>query len=119
MYERKHEKLATEILYRKRVWNNLRWAILLLVLSLTIGVAGYSLTIPEFDLFDSFLNASMILSGMGPVIDPGIHLSSSAKLFASFYALFSGVSFLTIFSLIIAPVLHRFLHKFHLDDQGS
>jgi hypothetical protein len=77
---------------------------------------GYKLTIPEFDWYDSLLNASMILSGMGPIIDAHIQLSNSAKVFASFYALFSGVTFLSTFGLLIAPVAHRFFHKLHLEN---
>ncbi len=61
---------------------------------------------------DAFLNASMILSGMGPV-DP-LH-TRSGKIFATCYAIFSGVAFLSIMALFLAPALHRFLHKFHLD----
>ena len=116
MFE-KESQLASAEKFRKRLWNNTGWALILLVVSLLIGVSGYEYTIPEFDIYDSILNASMILSGMGPVIDSNIRLTDGAKLFAAFYALFSGISFLTIFSLIIAPVLHRLLHKFHLDDQ--
>jgi hypothetical protein len=61
----------------------------------------------------------MILSGMGPVIDAKIVLTKSAKLFASFYALFSGITFLTTFGILIAPVLHRFFHKLHLEKEGD
>jgi len=61
---------------------------------------------------DAFLNASMIVGGMGPV-DP-LH-ASSAKMFAGFYAILSGVVFLSIFGLLVAPVIHRFLHRFHMD----
>lgn len=63
--------------------------------SLVIGIAGYKFTIPEFDWYDSLLNASMILSGMGPAVDSGIVLSNKAKVFSSVYALFSGITFLS------------------------
>ena len=65
---------------------------------------------------DALLNASMILSGMGPV---GELDGNRAKLFASIYALVSGVVFLAAASVVIAPVLHRILHKFHLDEGGD
>lgn len=87
-----------------------------MMLCLALGVAGYQLTIPEFDFYDSLLNASMILSGMGPVIDSKIVLTNTAKVFASCYALFSGVTFITTIGIIIAPIAHRFFHKLHLED---
>ncbi len=63
---------------------------------------------------DAFLNASMIVGGMGPV---DLLTNSAAKFFAGLYALFSGVIFLGIFGLLIAPVFHRFLHRFHLESE--
>lgn len=78
--------------------------------SLAIGVLGYH-GFGRLDWIDSLLNASMILTGMGPVD----HMDTVAsKLFASAYALFSGVAFLTSVGLMLAPVVHRFLHRFHL-----
>ncbi|MGZ8460561.1 MAG: hypothetical protein ACXWW2_09040 [Candidatus Deferrimicrobiaceae bacterium] len=64
---------------------------------------------------DALLNASMILGGMGPVAE--LH-TTAGKLFASFYALFSGLVFITVSGLILAPVIHRFLHKFHLEEEN-
>lgn len=117
MYENKKQKLAPVTVYRKRLLNNAKLALILLFISLGIGIIGYKLTVPEFDWYDSLLNASMILSGMGPVIDADIKLTATAKVFASFYALFSGVTFLSIFGILIAPVVHRFFHKLHLEDK--
>ena len=88
-----------------------------LLACLVIGIIGYKATIPEFDWYDSLLNASMILSGMGPVIDSNIHLTNSAKVFASVYALFSGVAFITTIGIVIAPIAHRFFHKLHIDEK--
>jgi hypothetical protein len=82
--------------------------------ALFAGILGYH-AIAGLGWIDSLLNASMILTGMGPV-DP--MRSDSAKVFASAYALFSGVVFLSAMGVLIAPVFHRFLHKFHLDDQN-
>ncbi|PYL52103.1 MAG: hypothetical protein DMF29_11500 [Verrucomicrobia bacterium] len=79
--------------------------------ALGIGVIGYY-CIGGLSWIDSVLNASMILGGMGPV-DP-LH-SSAAKLFASFYALFSGLAFIGIASLMVAPFAHRLLHRFHIE----
>jgi len=83
----------------------------LILASLVLGIAGYHL-FGGLSWLDALVNASMILTGMGPV-DP--ILSVPGKLFESFYALFSGVAFLTIMAVILAPVVHRFLHRFHLD----
>ena len=117
MYENKKEKLAPLKLFYARLWKNTLFAFGLIAVCLLIGVAGYKITIPEFDWYDSLLNASMILSGMGPVIDANIVLTKAAKVFASIYALFSGVAFLSIISILIAPVVHRFFHKLHLQDK--
>lgn len=79
--------------------------------SLAIGVVGYHVT-AGLSWIDALLNASMILTGMGPV-DPLPNTAS--KVFASAYALFSGVAFLTIVAVMLAPLVHRFLHRFHLE----
>ena len=116
MYEHKKQQLAPIQVYRKRLKINALIAFVILVLSLFIGMLGYKLTIPEFDWYDSLLNASMILSGMGPVVDNNIVLTKAAKVFASIYAIFSGVTFLTTFGIFLTPVLHRFFHKLHLEE---
>jgi ABC-type glycerol-3-phosphate transport system permease component len=116
MYEHKKQKLAPVSVYYKRIRNSVLIAFCILVICLLMGAVGYKLTIQEFDWYDSFLNASMILSGMGPMIDPQIILTKPAKIFATAYALFSGVAFLSTFSLLIAPIVHRFFHKIHVED---
>jgi len=84
----------------------------LLGVSLGIGVVGYHF-INELPWLDSLLNASMILTGMGPV-DP--MKNDAAKWFASFYAIFSGIAFLSTVAVFLSPLVHRFLHKHHLDE---
>jgi hypothetical protein len=79
--------------------------------SLAIGVLGYHYT-EGLPWLDSLLNASMILGGMGPV-DPV--RTSAGKWFASFYALFSGMVLLVAAGVLVAPIFHRFLHRFHLE----
>ncbi len=116
MYESKKKRLAPKNVYYKRLRYSALIASLIIAISLCIGILGYKWTVPSFDWYDSLLNASMILSGMGPVLDANTVLSKSAKLFASFYALFSGITFLSTFGILIAPILHRFLHKLHLDE---
>ncbi len=86
----------------------------LLFLWILLGMAGYHV-LAGFSWIDSFLNAAMIVGGMGPV---GLLDSSSAKLFAGMYAILSGVILLGLFGLFAAPVFHRFLHKFHLEVDG-
>ena len=119
MYENKKQKLAPVAVYYKRLRKSVFLAICILVICLFMGALGYKMTIPEFDWYDSFLNASMILSGMGPMIDPQIILTRPAKVFATVYALFSGVAFLSTFSLLIAPVVHRFFHRIHIEDSDD
>jgi hypothetical protein len=83
----------------------------LVALSLFVGMLGYH-ELEGLPWIDAFVNASMILSGMGPVAElrtPG------AKLFAGFYALYSGFAILTIAAILLAPVVRRFLHRFHLE----
>ncbi len=116
MFENKKQKLAPPAVYFHRIRKSVFLSIGILIIFLTAGATGYKLTIPEFDWYDSFLNASMILSGMGPIIDQEINLTNTAKVFATVYALISGVVFLSTFGLLIAPVVHRFFHKIHLEE---
>lgn len=90
-------------------------AFLLLISSLGVGVLGYHY-LGGLGWVDSLLNASMILGGMGPV---DILQSRAAKLFASFYALFSGIVFLGVASIVLAPIAHRILHFLHLEEMES
>jgi len=105
------KKLIPHKEYRKRVLRNVLFSTALLCFSLAIGMAGYMFFF-KINWIDSLLNASMILTGMGPV---NAAPTNGAKLFASFYAIYSGVAFLTSVAMVFAPVFHRFLHKFHLD----
>lgn len=81
--------------------------------ALGIGILGYHY-IGLFGWVDSLLNASMILGGMGPVGDLS---NDAAKIFASFYALFSGVVFISVMGLVLAPAAHRAPHLFHIDEE--
>jgi len=91
--------------------HSLALAIVLLGVALSIGVAGYHF-IADLAWIDALLNASMILTGMGPV---ATLTTTAAKLFASAYALFCGLVYLTATGFLIAPVVHRVLHRFHLE----
>ena len=83
----------------------------LIVASLAVGMAGYH-WFEHLAWIDAFLNASMILSGMGPVNELG---TTGGKLFAGIYAIYSGLALITVAGLMLAPLLHRFLHRFHLE----
>ena len=113
MYEQKSQPLLSSKEFYKRLSKNFLWASLILSLSLLVGVLGYH-WLGHIGWVDSFLNASMILTGMGPI--DGKELSNAAKFFASFYALYSGVAFLSTIAVFFAPVVHRFMHRFHLQD---
>jgi TRAP-type C4-dicarboxylate transport system permease small subunit len=114
MYEHKSHPLIPKQVYYKRVFKHVIYAVCLIVFSLGIGVLGYHV-FEGLGWVDSILNASMILGGMGPVNE--VH-TTGGKLFASAYALFSGIFFLVIAGIIFAPVFHRFLHKFHLESKN-
>jgi len=103
--------MLSRVEFGKRVVRHAMVATGLMVISLGLGVLGYHY-VAELKWIDALLNASMILTGMGPV-DPMV--TPRAKVFASFYALFSGVVFLGIASVLVAPFAHRLLHKFHLE----
>jgi len=81
--------------------------------SLCLGILGYHF-IAGFNWVDSLLNAAMILTGMGPV---GTLNSDAAKLFATAYALFSGVIFITATGILLSPIFHRVLHRFHIEER--
>jgi hypothetical protein len=112
MYEHKKQKMAPLNTFYKRILNNLVIAILIMIICLLIGIAGYPYT-AEISWLDSLHNASMILSGMGPVVEIK---TVSGKWFSSFYALFSGVVFITNIGVILAPALHRIFHRLHLEE---
>ena len=112
-YERRHDELAPRSVFIKRVIAALVAALGLIAVALMIGIAGYHY-IAGFNWIDSLLEASMILGGMGPVNQlPNDH----AKIFASIYALFSGLIFIGVMGIVLAPVLHRIMHKFHVDEK--
>ncbi len=111
--ESRHQPIASRPRFLRRVALYAFIATSFLCFSLFLGVAGYHY-IAELPWLDALLNASMILTGMGPVSPM---TTDGAKLFASGYAIFSGMAFLTTASLFLAPVVHRLLHKLHVVDK--
>ncbi len=112
MYENKFQPLASHHIFFGRVMRNVIVASLILGVCLLIGIFGYHY-IADISWIDSIHNASMILSGMGPVAEIK---NVAGKLFSSAYALFSGVVFITNIGFILAPAAHRLFHSIHVDD---
>jgi hypothetical protein len=83
--------------------------------SLALGIVGYHV-LEGLSWVDSLLNAAMLLGGMGPVSE--LH-TTAGKLFASFYAVYCGVIFLVVAGVLLAPIIHRFMHHFHLETDDS
>jgi hypothetical protein len=109
--ERRHQPLLSRREFARRY---LRWgtvAATILLGSLGFGICGYHY-LEGFPWIDSLLDASMILGGMGPV---DTLKTDAGKMFASFYALYSGLALISVAGLMLTPVVHRFFHKFHLD----
>lgn len=115
MFERKHEKVAPLSVFVRRMAASVLLAGLLVATALSLGISGYH-WIAGFGWVDSLLEASMILGGMGPVNQL---TTKGAKLFASGYALFSGLMFIVVLGIVLAPVTHRLLHKFHIDEEDE
>jgi hypothetical protein len=115
-FEHHTQPLLPRELFIRRLISYVFIACVLIILSLGIGVLGYRF-FEGMSWLDALMNASMILGGMGPVNE--LH-TCGGKLFASFYALFSGIAFLAIAGTLIAPIAHRFLHQLHLEmDEDS
>jgi hypothetical protein len=111
MYEHRKHALISATAFAMRVMRHLLVALLIVLIALGAGVLGYHF-VGKLSWIDSLLDASMILGGMGPVST--LH-SPAAKIFASIYALFSGLAFIGVASLLILPFAHRILHRFHFD----
>jgi hypothetical protein len=114
-FEHKSKPLLPRRQFYSRVTKHALMALGVLALSLGLGIVGYMAT-EGMAFIDAMLNASMLLGGMGPVDQ--LH-TNGGKLFASFYSLFSGMIFLVVASIIIAPLIHRLLHRFHLERKSE
>jgi len=109
--ERRHHPLASRRVFLRRVSRYLALSAGIIAISLLIGILGYHFT-EGLPWLDALLNASMILGGMGPVDAVN---TTAGKWFASFYALFSGMILLVAAGVFFTPLIHRFLHRFHLE----
>lgn len=111
MFENRRQTLISRSSFAARVAKSIALGGAVVLVALCIGILGYR-KFANLALEDALLNASMILTGMGPV-DP--MKTTAGKLFASAYALFSGVAFPTTIAILLAPIVHRFLHHLHMD----
>ncbi len=112
MYERRNQPLLSRAAFLRRVGGHAAVSMGIIAGSLAVGILGYRL-LERMHWIDALLNAAMILGGMGPV---GELRTTGGKLFASIYALYSGLIVLVAAGVLFAPVLHRILHRFHLED---
>jgi hypothetical protein len=116
MYETGRQPLLPRSRFYQRVAAHVAVAMGLIALSLVIGMVGYMATTePPMSAVDAFLNSAMLLGGMGPVTT--LH-DTSAKIFAGLFALYAGLMFVACTALLLAPLLHRILHRFHMDDKS-
>lgn len=112
MFEHRSESLLSHRHFIRRMGRQLGLGAILIACSLALGTAGYHV-FNHSDWIDGFVDASMLMAGMGEVNG----LSTTAgKLFAAFYALYCGVVFILVAGLLLAPIFHRVLHRFHLDE---
>ena len=116
-YERRSEPLLSHGAFLRRLADNAAVAGVLILISLAIGMIGYIL-LERLSFVDAFLNAAMLLGGMGPVNTPA---TTGGKIFAGVYALYCGIVVIAVAGIMLAPIAHRILHRFHLptDDENE
>lgn len=114
-FEARHQPLAGRSIFARRLARNTLWGLAFLIAGLIIGMAGYA-AFEGMGLVDAFVNAAMILSTMGPMQPL---TTTGGKVFAGIYALLSGVFIFAIAGTVLAPVFHRMMHKFHLQDDAA
>jgi hypothetical protein len=115
MFERRHEPLLSRSVFFWRLAKCSAISLGFILVSLALGVLGYR-QLANMSWVDSYVNAAMILGGMGPV---GELSTDAAKLFAGTYALYCGLVVIISVGFLIAPILHRFLHYFHVDSESD
>ena len=113
MYEAKVHPLIPRERFVRRVLLHFAAALAVLSVSLALGMVGYEY-FEHLPWRDAFMNAAMLLGGMGPVNSP---MTDGGKIFAGLYALYCGLVFLIVVAIIITPVVHRVMHKFHWDSE--
>lgn len=115
MYEHQHRGVLPWPRFLRRAGRHLIWGVVIALAAVSVGTIGYHVA-GRLAWLDSFLNASMIPSGMGPVDRME---TAEGKLFAAFFALFSGIVFIAVMGIVLAPWVHRMLHITHLDEKSG
>jgi hypothetical protein len=113
MYEHRGQAPVSARAFRRRLTRHLSVVMVILLASLGLGMAGYAY-FEGLGWLDAFLNAAMLLGGMGPVESPA---TPGGKIFAGMYALYAGVVLLVTAGIVFAPIVHRLLHRFHWDER--
>jgi len=111
VYETRRQPLVTRAAFLRRLAGHLAAALALVAGSLALGMAGY-MCLEGLSTLDAFLETAMLLGGMGPLHPP---VTAAGKLFAGCFALYAGLVFIATAALLLGPVAHRVLHRFHLD----
>jgi hypothetical protein len=114
-YEHRGQPPLTRRLFLRRMLRHGGYAVMLVAISVAIGTVGY-MVFARASFVDAFLNAAMLLGGMGPV---GTLDTDGAKVFAAIFALYAGLVFIAVATLMLAPVFHRILHRFHWEGRGA
>jgi hypothetical protein len=114
-FEHRSEPVLKRPLFYRRLARSALIGVALVVVGLALGMAGYHF-FEDLPWVDAYENAAMILSGMGPLHAPQ---TTAGKLFAGSYALFSGIAVLAVAGVIFAPIVHRFLHRMHADEDAN
>lgn len=115
MFEHKSKPLLSRAAFARRLLLSTAAGLAMIALSLGVGMWGYH-HYEGMDWLDAFVSAAMILSGMGPLVPLQ---TAGGKLFAGCYAIYSGLAVISIAAIIFAPVIHRALHRFHLDAENA
>ncbi|WP_245281916.1 hypothetical protein [Hyphomicrobium sulfonivorans] len=114
-FEKRRQRLLSRPAFAKRMLRAALFWLIVTMSCLVVGIAGYAI-FEGMSLTDAFLNASMILSGMGSVSELK---TTQGKLFAGFYAIFSGLIIIVAYGFVLAPIAHRVLHRFHIETQDE
>jgi hypothetical protein len=114
-FEKRHQPVATRAKFRARLWYSALLAGVVITVALVAGIAGYIYFEP-MALIDAFANSAMILAGMGEL---NSLQTVGGKIFAGLYAIFCGLLIFGVAGLMLAPVFHRLLHNFHVDDDDK
>jgi len=115
MFESKGEKLLPRREFLSRLARTVALGLGFVLVSLYAGMLGYH-ELEGMGWLDAFLNSSMLLSGMGPLKAPE---TDAGKLFAGLYALYSGLAVITVAAILFAPIFHRAMHRFHVEEEGE